>query len=120
MYCLAQPPTAEWPHRLEELAEAEFRHADARKLKVALIDAIAYRFAEDPADEGGGRFGSDEDAARAELAAELGRLGFADLLARIERTITTPRSGGHARRRRPPTFCTRGSSFSPCIDNGIP
>jgi len=77
--------------RLEEFAEAEFRHADTRRLKAALIDAIAHRFADEAGDEGGGRrFGADEEAARAELAEELGRLGFADLLGRIERTITTP------------------------------
>ncbi len=76
--------------RLEEFAEAEFRHADTRRLKAALIDAIAHRFANEAGDGSGPRFGADEEAARAELAAELGRLGFAELLGRIERTITTP------------------------------
>ena len=76
--------------RLEEFAEAEFRHADTRRLKAALIDALAHRFADEAGEEGGRRFGADEEAARAELAAELGRLGFAELLARIERNITTP------------------------------
>jgi DNA primase len=76
--------------RLEEFAEAEFRHADTRRLKAALIDAIAHRFADEAGDEGGRRFGANEEAARTELAEELGRLGFADLLGRIERTITTP------------------------------
>ena len=33
--------------RLEELAEAEFRHADARKLKAALIDVLAHRFGQE-------------------------------------------------------------------------
>ena len=76
--------------RLEEFAEAEFRHADTRRLKAALIDAIAHRFADEAGDEGGRRFGADEEAARTELNAEVGRLGFAELLGRIERTITTP------------------------------
>jgi DNA primase len=76
--------------RLEEFAEAEFRHADTRRLKAALVDAIAHRFADEAGEEGGRRFGADEEAARTELNAELGRLGFAELLARIERNITTP------------------------------
>jgi len=74
--------------RIEELAEAEFRHADTKKLKSALIDILAHRF---------GHFGHDgaaetppeTDADRAELKAELVRLGFADSLGRIERSITT-------------------------------
>jgi DNA primase len=70
---------------LEELAAAEFRHADSQKLKGALIDVFAH-MAED--------FGHDsEDSGetdRAELMAELTRRGFANVLARIERTITTP------------------------------
>ncbi len=60
---------------LEELAEAEFRHADTRKLKAALIDVLAHR---------------DGEVDRTELIAEFIRRGFADLMARIERTITTP------------------------------
>jgi len=85
--------------RMEELAEAEFRHADTTKLKTALIDIVAHQFAHQfvqdtshhhPGDEPSDRLGSDDEAARGELAAELGRRGFADLLARIERTITTP------------------------------
>ena len=72
---------------LEELAAAEFRHADTQKLKGALIDVFAHRFAEDFAD-------ADDEAARSEqvaaLAAELAKLGFAGLLERIQRTITTP------------------------------
>ena len=67
---------------LEELAETEFRHADAQKLKGALIDVFAHHFAED--------FGRDGETERAELAAELARRGFSDLLGRIARTITTP------------------------------
>ncbi len=80
--------------RLEELAEAEFRHADARKLKVALIDVLAHRFSEESGQESGRGSGQEAgktaDIARAELVAELNRRGFADLLIRIERTITTP------------------------------
>jgi len=60
--------------RLEELAETEFRHADTKKLKAALIDVHAHM---------------DGEVDRTELATELARRGFADLLARIERTITT-------------------------------
>jgi DNA primase len=67
---------------LEELAEAEFRHADTQKLKGALIDVFAHHFAED--------FGSDREAERAALAAELAKRGFTDLLERIQRSITTP------------------------------
>jgi DNA primase len=66
---------------LEELAVAEFRHADSQKLKGALIDVFAHA-AED--------FGGDGDRDRAELVAELNRRGFDAVLARIERTITTP------------------------------
>jgi DNA primase len=71
---------------LEELAAAEFRHTDTQRLKGALIDVFAHHFADDfvkePGDHG--------EAERAALAAELGRRGFAEVLARIERTITTP------------------------------
>jgi DNA primase len=66
---------------LEELAAAEFRHADTQKLKGALIDAFAHHSAAD--------FGRDGAADRAELLAELTRQGFAEMLGRIERTITT-------------------------------
>ena len=79
---------------LEELAEAEFRHADTQKLKGALIDVFAHH----SADEAGQRteHGVDNvgdnpgEAERTALAAALTRRGFGDLLARIERTITTP------------------------------
>ncbi|MGB8628852.1 MAG: DNA primase [Xanthobacteraceae bacterium] len=71
---------------LEELAAAEFRHADTQKLKGALIDVFAHHFADDFVKEPA----NDGDAERAALAAELGRRGFAELLGRIERTITTP------------------------------
>jgi DNA primase len=72
---------------LEELAAAEFRHVDTQKLKGALIDVFAHHFAEDFAKQSGE---SGADAERAALAGELTRRGFADLLKRIERTITTP------------------------------
>ena len=71
---------------MEELAETEFRHADTRKLKAALIDVLAHRFGHET-----GHDAAHEIAAeRTELTADLTRAGFADLLARIERTITTP------------------------------
>ena len=59
---------------LEELAEAEFRHADTQKLKGALIDVFAHHFADD-----------FRASARAKnrrgtaLEAELTRRGFSDL-----------------------------------------
>jgi DNA primase len=72
--------------RMEELAETEFRHADTKKLKAALIDVLAHRFGH----EGSHEAGHETAAARTELKADLTRAGFADLLARIERSITTP------------------------------
>ena len=72
--------------RLEELAETEFRHADTRKLKAALIDILAHRFGHD----GGREAGHEAESDRAELLAELTRQGFTDLLGRLDRTITTP------------------------------
>ena len=48
---------------LEELAEAEFRHADTQKLKGALIDVFAHHFADDFATADGG----ERDAERAAL-----------------------------------------------------
>ena len=91
--------------RLEEFAETEFRHADAKRLKAALIDVLAHQFGHDAGQESG--HGSSEELGqelhqqageanryvevdRVELVAELGRRGFADLMGRIERTITTP------------------------------
>src|SRR5262249_57782442 len=71
----------------EEVAVAEWRHADTQKLKGVLIDVFAHHFAEDFAKQSGE---SGAEAERAALADELARRGFADLLARIERTITTP------------------------------
>jgi len=79
--------------RLEELAEIEFRNADAKKLKSALVDIVAHFFGHEGAQSAGesaqasGRGGQVE---REELVAEIGRRGFADMLARIERSITTP------------------------------
>jgi DNA primase len=70
---------------LEELAAAEFLNADTQKLKGALIDVFAHHFADGFTEEPG----EDGDAERTALAAELARRGFADLLKRIERTITT-------------------------------
>ena len=72
--------------RMEELAETEFRHADTKKLKAALIDVLAHRFGH----EAGHDAAHETAADRTELIADLTRAGFADLLARIERTITTP------------------------------
>jgi DNA primase len=72
---------------LEEFAAAEFRHADTQRLKGALIDVFAHHFAEDFANQSGE---SGAEAERAALAGELTGRGFADLLKRIERTITTP------------------------------
>ena len=68
--------------RMEELAEIEFRHAETRKLKAALIDVLAHRL--------GHESGGAEPLDRAELLAELAGQGFAEMLARLERAITTP------------------------------
>jgi DNA primase len=70
---------------LEELAAAEFRHSDSQKLKGALIDVFAHL-----ADEFRHDREQDREAERAELHAELSRRGFANVLMRIERAITTP------------------------------
>jgi len=56
----------------EDLAGIEFRHAEAQKLKAALIDIFAHEGA----------------AERESMTEELGRRGFASLLARIEKAIT--------------------------------
>ncbi|MGC1779753.1 MAG: DNA primase [Xanthobacteraceae bacterium] len=66
---------------LEELAAAEFRHADTQKLKGALIDVFAHHFAED--------FAIDREAERTALAAELAKGGFGPLIERVQRSITT-------------------------------
>jgi DNA primase len=70
---------------MEELAAAEFHHADTQKLKGALIDAFAHLSAADS-----GQSSARDAAERAELVAELGRRGLGALLERIERSITTP------------------------------
>jgi DNA primase len=75
---------------LEELAEAEFRHADTQKLKGALIDVFAHQFADGFRKDLSqvGEAAKTEEAAA--LAAELTRRGFAELVERIARTITSP------------------------------
>ena len=62
---------------LEELADIEFRHADAEKLKTAVVDIIAHSTHDHGAPD------------RAAMLAELVRRGLAELAVRIERTITT-------------------------------
>jgi DNA primase len=59
--------------QLEELSQLEFRHADAQKLKNAMIDICAHGSAGD----------------REALRAAIRQRGQEALLARIERTITT-------------------------------
>ncbi len=63
--------------RLEELASLEFRHADAERMKSALIDIFAHREGHD---------GAPDTAA---LRSELSTRGFAETIERFERTITT-------------------------------
>jgi DNA primase len=58
---------------LEELAQLEFRHPDAQSLKGAIIDIHAH----------------DEGVDPARLKAQLEARGFADLLERADKTITT-------------------------------
>ncbi len=58
---------------LEDIAEVEFRFAEAEKVKVALIDIVAHGGAPD----------------RESLAAELARRGLAEQVGRIEKAITT-------------------------------
>jgi DNA primase len=57
---------------LEDLVSIEFRHAEAEKLKAALIDIFAH----------------DGAAERETMAAQLARRGLAGLLGRIEKAIT--------------------------------
>jgi len=59
---------------LEELAAIEFRHGGGQKLKEAMIDIFAH----------------DETIDRDGLSAELEARGFADLIGRVRRAITTP------------------------------
>ncbi len=79
--------------RLEEVAETEFRHAEAMRLKVALIDVLAHRLEQKSEHGGAGETAHDPALAsgvdRMEIIAELTGRGFADMVARIERTITT-------------------------------
>ncbi len=82
---------------LEEFAAAEFRHADAQKLKGALIDVFAHNFAEQFGQRSDDAAADPGEAERTALAAELTRRGFGDLLARIERSITTPSVWGARR-----------------------
>jgi DNA primase len=58
---------------LEDLAEIEFRFADAERVKVALIDIFAHGGASD----------------RESMAAELARRGLSEQVGRIEKSITT-------------------------------
>ena len=59
---------------LEDLAGVEFRHAEAERVKVALIDIFAHDSAPD----------------REAMAAELERRDLTGLLGRFEKVITTP------------------------------
>src|SRR5581483_11099305 len=59
---------------LEELAELELRHADAQRLKGALLELLAH----------------DGDTDSEKLRADLARRGESDLVARVARAITTP------------------------------
>jgi len=82
---------------MEELAEAEFRHADMQKLKGAIIDVLAHHFAENAAQQ----THHDSESERRALAAALERGGFGALLARTERAITTPSVWGARREAAP-------------------
>ena len=101
--------------RLEELAETEFRHADAKRLKAALIDGLAHQFGHDAANrEDRARTATKTPARSAitstrnrplELVAELTRRGFADSWAAS--SGASPRLRYGARGRTPPRamFC---------------
>jgi DNA primase len=58
---------------LDDIAEVEFRHAEAERVKVALIDIFAHEGAPD----------------RETMSAELGRRGLSEQVRRIEKAITT-------------------------------
>jgi len=62
---------------LETLAGIEFRHSDAEKVKAALVDI-------------GAQWDRDGAPDCETMRTELGRRGLADLIARIDRSITTP------------------------------
>ncbi len=89
---------------LEELASLEFRHADAERLKGALIDIAAH-------------------AEAVEAEAVRGRSGRARLCRRAGAACRAPspppRSGAPGRRPRPTTCSRHGHSLSPCIGSGI-
>jgi DNA primase len=71
---------------LEDIAEVEFRFAEAERVKVALIDIVAHGGAPD----------------RESLAAELGRRGLAEQVGRIEKAITTASVWGARAEAAPP------------------
>jgi len=75
---------------LEDLAEVEFRHPDTRSLKAALIDVLTHRFTQETNRQPAREASRSAEADRLELTSELARRGFAEVLARVERTITTP------------------------------
>ena len=102
---------------LEELADAEFRHADTQKLKGALIDVFAHRF----------RRGYRTRTARPQDLTRLRRsrpslpgVGFAELSSGSSAPSPRLRCGARGRKPDRPTFWRPGSSLSPCIGNGIP
>jgi DNA primase len=70
---------------LEELAQIEFRHTDAQKLRGALLDLLSH----------------DGDTGPEALRAALAGGGFAGLLARVENGITTPSVWGAGREAAP-------------------
>jgi DNA primase len=77
----------------EELAAVEFRHADAERIKAALIDISAHDSASDSANDWPQHEPPDHAAIRADHAtmrAELARRGLDQQVARIEKAITTP------------------------------
>ena len=76
--------------RLEELAETEFRHADSQEAQSCADRRPRPSFGHEGCGQEPVTRPVDGEVDRAELIAELTRRGFADLLARIERTITTP------------------------------
>ncbi len=106
--------------RLEELAETEFRHGDANRLKAALIDVLAHHFGEGrdrPPDAESGQ--SREQDVRGSLWNS--RAGASRTFSRgLSGRSPRPRSGSRGLKRVPAMFCRPGSSFLPCIGSGIP
>ena len=88
---------------LEELASLEFRHADAERLKGALIDIAAHAEA------------VEAEAIRADLA---GR-GFAAVLERLAAAITTASVWGAGPEAAADDVLMTWHSLSPCIGSGI-